>query len=133
MRDIEIENKWVGLILACRGGSQTVQAFCLEQGLKFHSYYYWLNVLEKRRPGIFAQVGQVSQALGGGKPNSKNKVTEKKNKVSERPGFARVNFVPGSQADVEIVLPNNFRLSCSEDINSSCLENILSVLEARSC
>jgi len=109
-----------------------VAVFCLGRGIKKDAYYYWQRVLKKRRPEIFDSAGQkgdIPEIL-------KRDVLGRGKKTSGRPSFARVNVLPPSgetKKILEIILPNQVKLNCSENIDVACLEKILSVLEARLC
>jgi len=60
-RDLAVEQRWRGRIEECRQSGQSIQAWCMQNGLKNTTYYYWVRkfkILEPQNAGdnTFAEV-----------------------------------------------------------------------------
>ena len=53
---------WSNLIAEQKAGGQTIRAFCKEQGVGDHSFYYWRKRLQKSEPVQFALMKTVASA-----------------------------------------------------------------------
>lgn len=42
-RDLTLEQRWRDRIEECRQSGMSVKAWCLQNGLKYTSYYYWVK------------------------------------------------------------------------------------------
>lgn len=72
-RDLALEQRWRDRIKECRQSGLSIQAWCLQNGLKNSAYHYWVKkvkILEQQEAGdnTFAEVVLL--------PGNKNATTE---------------------------------------------------------
>lgn len=123
-RDLSLEQAWRDRIERHRRSGLRVQAFCQQQGIVAHQFYWWRREL-RRRASKIARTNKKS-------PRPKK---AKRTVAGDVPRFlpVRVATTPQTGSNIEIVLDQPWRIALGEGFNPDVLVELLRVLERRPC